>query len=36
MKVLITGANSYLGQGKVKAVLDKGHNVAAVNTGMIT
>ncbi len=31
MKVLITGANGYLGQGVVKAVLDKGFEVAAAD-----
>lgn len=31
MKVLITGANGYLGQGIVKAVLDKGYSVATVD-----
>lgn len=31
MKVLITGANGYLGQGIVKAVLDYGENVIAVD-----
>lgn len=29
MKVLITGANGYLGRHVVKAVLDKGHDVLA-------
>ncbi len=31
MKILITGANGYLGQGVVKAVLDKGNEVIAVD-----
>lgn len=31
MKVLITGANGYLGKGIVKAVLDSGHLVAAAD-----
>ena len=31
MKVLVTGANGYLGQGVVKELLDKGHEVVAVD-----
>ncbi len=31
MKILITGANGYLGSGIVEAVLDKGNNVIAVD-----
>lgn len=31
MKILITGANGYLGQGIVKAVLDRGNEVIAVD-----
>jgi dTDP-6-deoxy-L-talose 4-dehydrogenase (NAD+) len=31
LKILITGANGYLGQGVVKAVLDKGNEVIAVD-----
>lgn len=31
MKILITGANGYLGQGIVKAILDNGHNVIATD-----
>lgn len=31
MKVLVTGANGYLGQGIVKAILDKGHEVIATD-----
>lgn len=31
MKVLVTGANGYLGQGIVKAILDMGHEVAAAD-----
>lgn len=31
MKILVTGANGYLGQGIVKAILDKGHNVIATD-----
>lgn len=31
MKVLVTGANGYLGQGIVKAILDKGDEVVAVD-----
>lgn len=27
MKILVTGANGYLGQGVVKALLDNGHSV---------
>ena len=29
MKILVTGANGYLGQGIVKELLDNGHNVVA-------
>lgn len=31
MKILVTGANGYLGQGVVKALLDNGHNVVATD-----
>lgn len=31
MKVLVTGANGYLGQGIVKSILDKGHEVIATD-----
>lgn len=31
MKILVTGANGYLGQGVVKALLDKGHDVIATD-----
>lgn len=31
MKILVTGANGYLGQGIVKHILDKGHEVTAVD-----
>ena len=31
MKILVTGANGYLGQGIVKHILDCGHEVAAVD-----
>ena len=31
MKILVTGANGYLGQGIVKAILDTGNEVAAVD-----
>ena len=31
MKILVTGANGYLGQGIVKSILDKGHNVIAAD-----
>lgn len=31
MKILITGANGYLGQGVVKALLDNGHSVVAAD-----
>ena len=31
MKVLVTGANGYLGQGIVKSLLDKGHTVVATD-----
>lgn len=34
MKILVTGANGYLGQGIVKAILETGNNVIA--TGMTT
>lgn len=32
MKILITGANGYLGQGIVRKVLDAGHNVIATDS----
>ena len=31
MKILVTGANGYLGQGIVKAILDRGNNVIATD-----
>lgn len=31
MKILVTGANGYLGQGVVKAILDNGHQVVAAD-----
>ena len=31
MKILVTGANGYLGLGVVKAILDYGHQVIAVD-----
>ena len=31
MKVLVTGANGYLGQGVVKALLENGHSVVAAD-----
>lgn len=31
MKIIVTGANGYLGSGIVKAILDKGHEVIAVD-----
>ncbi|WP_261806929.1 NAD-dependent epimerase/dehydratase family protein [Lapidilactobacillus luobeiensis] len=31
MKILVTGANGYLGQGIVKAILDNGHSVIATD-----
>lgn len=31
MKILVTGANGYLGQGIVKALLDRGHDVVATD-----
>lgn len=31
MKILVTGANGYLGQGIVKAILDRGHEVIAAD-----
>ena len=31
MKILVTGANGYLGQGVVKALLNNGHNVIAAD-----
>ena len=31
MKILVTGANGYLGQGIVKALLDRGNNVIATD-----
>lgn len=31
MKVLVTGANGYLGRGIVKSILDSGHNVVATD-----
>lgn len=34
MKILVTGANGYLGSGIVKAILDKGNDVIAVDFGV--
>lgn len=31
MKILVTGANGYLGQGIVKTILDLGHQVVATD-----
>lgn len=31
MKILITGANGYLGQGIVKTILNKGYDVVATD-----
>ena len=31
MKILVTGANGYLGQGIVKEILDSGHDVVATD-----
>lgn len=31
MKILVTGANGYLGQGLVKGILDNGHEIVAVD-----
>ena len=31
MKILVTGANGYLGQGIVKSILDNGHSVVATD-----
>lgn len=31
MKILVTGANGYLGQGIVKAIIDSGHHVVATD-----
>ena len=31
MRILVTGANGYLGQGIVKAILDMGHQVIAAD-----
>ena len=31
MKIIVTGANGYLGQGIVKSILDKGHEVIAAD-----
>ncbi len=31
MRILITGANGYLGQGVVNAILDNGHEVVATD-----
>jgi nucleoside-diphosphate-sugar epimerase len=31
MKILVTGANGYLGQGIVKAIINKGHEVIATD-----
>ncbi len=31
MKILVTGANGYLGQGIVQSILDNGHNVVAAD-----
>jgi dTDP-6-deoxy-L-talose 4-dehydrogenase (NAD+) len=34
MKILITGANGYIGQGVVKKLLDKGHEIIATDLGL--
>ena len=34
LKVLVTGANGYLGQGIVKKMLDNGHQVIAADIKM--
>lgn len=34
MKILVTGANGYLGQGIVKSFLDKGHHVVAADRSL--
>lgn len=34
MRILVTGANGYLGQGIVKNILDNGHNVVAADFSM--
>lgn len=34
MKILVTGANGYLGSGIVKAILDSGNEVVAVDFGI--
>ena len=34
MKILVTGANGYLGTGIVKSILDNGHQVIAVDVNM--
>lgn len=34
MKILVTGANGYLGQGIVKAILNRGHEVVAADFSM--
>ena len=31
MKILVTGANGYLGSGVVKSILDKGYSVIAAD-----
>lgn len=31
MRILVTGANGYLGQGIVKAIIDNGHDVVAAD-----
>lgn len=31
MKILVTGANGYIGQGVVKAILDSGNEVIATD-----
>ena len=31
MNILVTGANGYLGQGIVSSILDRGHDVIAVD-----
>ena len=35
MKILVTGANGYLGQGIVKTLLDDGHEVIAASRSMV-
>ena len=36
MKILLTGATGYLGQGIVQSILDNGHNVVAADFAIQT